>query len=122
VKTPTTAVVELETPTRAKNPSVAPDGWGSAPGQSLSAPSHSSKFVDEAAVKKAINYNKPGMASFTPPATGSTYIFEVPGDGVYVFGYGVPNGGGASVPMTKVFVMYKKDGAIWKIHTTYPKL
>ncbi len=99
---------------------IAPDGSTT---QSGNPPPYSSKFESPDKIKDVLNNVGPGTPNWNPPSSGNSYAFDYPisGSAPNSFGYGIPSGGGSSVSMNRVKVVYKKDGGVWKLLTMYPQ-
>jgi hypothetical protein len=98
---------------------IAPDGSTTYSGNP---PPYSSKFASSDKVKEVLDNVGPGSPNWNPPSSGN-YAFDYPisGSASTPFGYGIPSGGGSTLPMNRVKVVYKKDGGVWKLLTMYPQ-
>lgn len=98
---------------------IAPDGSITTSGNP---PPYSSKFASSDKIKEVLDNVGPGSPNWNPPSSGN-YAFDYPisGPASTSFGYGIPSGGGSTLPMNRVKVVYKKEGGVWKLLTMYPQ-
>lgn len=66
--------------------------------------------------------SSPGSPNWNPPSSVN-YAFDYPISGYAStpFGYGIPSGGGSTLTMNRVKVVYKKDGGVCKLLNMYPQ-